>query len=312
MRWNLQEYRWRESSVKKRNSSCVHRKALILIAVKEVKDISTRIEYKTVHTEKFHDVICLVVLERVVLEANAFITSFPQLKLVPDEGEVCSPLGGKLFVGAFFDNAAVVENNDFVGIAHGGKAVGNDEDCAATVELFKLLHDGAFVVSIERVGGFVEEDIFRFFVYGAGYEQPLLLPLAKAHSFSPDVGLEAHRQALYVAKQAGAAGCLPHAVDVGVVGGRGDIVGNVVGENHSFLKHRPDLVAPKVGADVRKVSSANSDAPFRWGVEAEEQFHKRCFSAAACADNGRHAVLGDGEADVVEHIVPFGPAVAER
>lgn len=51
-------------------------------------------------------------------------------------------------------------------------------DRFSTIELMQMLHNFFFIISVERVGGFVKEQKLRILIYGACYQQPLLLPTA--------------------------------------------------------------------------------------------------------------------------------------
>ncbi len=72
-------------------------------------------------------------------------------------------------MAAGLGHAATVEHDDIVGVAHGGEAVRHYHHCAPAVESGEILHDGALVGGVERVGGFVEEDEVGVAVDGAGY-----------------------------------------------------------------------------------------------------------------------------------------------
>ena len=76
---------------------------------------------------------------------------------------------------ARLDNLAMVDDDNLVGIPDRTQAVGDDDDGLATVERVKVLHDGPLIVGIERVGGFVEEDVARILVHRTGDEDALTL-----------------------------------------------------------------------------------------------------------------------------------------
>ena len=61
-------------------------------------------------------------------------------------------------MGAFFEDVAFIENEDDVGLAYGGKAVGNDKGGAADHECFQRFLDQSFAFGIQRGGGFVQDE----------------------------------------------------------------------------------------------------------------------------------------------------------
>ena len=83
---------------------------------------------------------------------------------------------------ARLDDLAMVDDDNLVGIPDRAQAVGDDDNGLATVERVEILHDGPLVVGIERVGGFVEEDVVGILVHRTGDEDALPLPLAQPHA----------------------------------------------------------------------------------------------------------------------------------
>ena len=79
-------------------------------------------------------------------------------------------------VSACFHHLAVVEHHYLMRMAHGAEAMGYHHHRLAVIEAVEILHDGTFAVGIERIGGFVEENVLRIAIYGACYEYALLLP----------------------------------------------------------------------------------------------------------------------------------------
>ena len=85
-------------------------------------------------------------------------------------------------MGARLNYLAVIDDDNLVGIPDRTQAVGDDDDGLATVERVEILHDGPFVVGIERVGGLVEEDVIGTLVHRTGDEDALPLSLAQSHA----------------------------------------------------------------------------------------------------------------------------------
>ena len=84
-----------------------------------------------------------------------------------------------------FRNASFVHHDNLVGILHGAEAVRHHHYGASQIEVVQVLHDHALVFGIEGIGGFVQEDVLRILVDGAGYEDALFLSLAQPYPVRP-------------------------------------------------------------------------------------------------------------------------------
>src|SRR3954451_20402219 len=82
-------------------------------------------------------------------------TADPVLVLV--EAGVEAGQGEELFVAAGFGYVAVLEDDDLVGVADGGEAVGDDEGGAAFHEPVEGVEEEAFAFAVEGAGGFVQD-----------------------------------------------------------------------------------------------------------------------------------------------------------
>ena len=66
-------------------------------------------------------------------------------------------LRNQLFVGAALDNPAVIEHHDGVGVADGGKPVGDDKYLSALHEFIHAVLHQSFGAGIDGGGRFVED-----------------------------------------------------------------------------------------------------------------------------------------------------------
>ncbi len=71
-------------------------------------------------------------------------------------------LGDELIVAAAFDDATVVDDEDAVGVADGGKTMSDDEAGAALHQTFEGFVDEPLALGIEGGGGFIEEQDLRW------------------------------------------------------------------------------------------------------------------------------------------------------
>ena len=99
----------------------------------------------------------------------------------------------QFFVVAFFDDAAILENDDEIGIAHGAEAMGNDECGAAVHDGAEVLLDAALRFGVEGAGGFVEYEDRRIVVEGTGNGDALALTSRDRETGFPDLGFVAKR-----------------------------------------------------------------------------------------------------------------------
>lgn len=93
---------------------------------------------------------------------------------------VAAAVGHELVVGAGFDDAAVFDHGDEVGVADGAEAVGDDEAGAAGHETREAPLDEALGLGVEVAGGLVEDQDFRIGEDGAGDGEALLLAAREA------------------------------------------------------------------------------------------------------------------------------------
>ena len=85
----------------------------------------------------------------------------------------------QLRVRAAFDDPALVEHDDLVGIDDGREAVGDDDRRAAARDAVERLLDRRLGAAVERAGRFVEDQDRRVLEQGAGDRDALLLAARK-------------------------------------------------------------------------------------------------------------------------------------
>src|SRR3712207_1208427 len=89
-------------------------------------------------------------------------------ELEPCEPRIQAALAEQRLVGSLLDNPGLVHDEDPVGGAHGGEAVGDDEGGAAFHEPVEGALNLALALGIERRGRLVEEQNRRVLKDGAG------------------------------------------------------------------------------------------------------------------------------------------------
>lgn len=88
----------------------------------------------------------------------------------------------KRFVVACFNHLSFIQHYNLVGILYRTQSVSHDNYRFSFIELIKMFHDHALIVGVERVGGFVKEDIVGVLIHGSRYQDTLFLSLAQAYT----------------------------------------------------------------------------------------------------------------------------------
>jgi len=78
-------------------------------------------------------------------------------------------------VGADLDNAALMEDNDLIGLVDGRESVGDDDGGAAQHECVEAALDGFLCFAVEGTSGLIEDDHGRIFQEDAGDGEALSL-----------------------------------------------------------------------------------------------------------------------------------------
>lgn len=200
-------------------------------------------------------------------------------------------------MGSGFENTALVETEDLVGLGDGRETVSDDEGGAALCELLERGLDMLFGARVERGSGFVEENDFRVLEDGACNCDALFFTTREPESALADFSFicvgEAHD---FVVDAGGAAGIEDHFVG-GVRVGVFQIVHDRFVKEDSVLRDDANVLAERVDSDVTHVLAVDLDGALLDVVETEEEPEDGCLAAAALADKGGR---GAGLAEEVE------------
>ncbi len=167
--------------------------------------------------------------------------AFVDVDLVEPEVGVGGGVEEEVFVGAGFDDAAAFEDDDFVGFADGGEAVGDDEDGAVLHEVFEGGLDLALGDGVDGGGGFVEDDHGWVFEEDAGDGEALFFALGEADAFFADVGFEAVGEVLDEVEGGGAGEGGEELGFGGVVFGEAEVVFDGAFEEEGVLGDKADV-----------------------------------------------------------------------
>mmetsp|Transcript_11563 Transcript_11563/g.29319 ORF Transcript_11563/g.29319 Transcript_11563/m.29319 type:complete len:331 (-) Transcript_11563:430-1422(-) len=182
-----------------------------------------------------------------------------------DERRVVSVrFSDKLVVGALLEHAAAAEDNDLVGVAHGGQTVGDHEGGALLLEqqvIERLLHN-ALALVVQRRGGLVEDENGRVADDGAGNRHALLLAAGHGAATLAHEGFKALGQlGDEVVRVRGAGGRLDFlARGLGAVHGTvRDVLGDGGGEEDGLLADEANVVAEPGELQVAHVLAIHGD-----------------------------------------------------
>ena len=146
-------------------------------------------------------------------------------------------------MGAGLDDAAALHDDNAVGVADGGQAVGDDDHGAVAAQLDQGVLDGPLGLVVEGRGGLVEEQDGRVAQKGPGNGNALALATGELAAIGADPGGEAVGQLVDELHGVGGTG---GGDDVGrghIRPAIGDVGSDAVVEQHHLLPHPAQLLA---------------------------------------------------------------------
>lgn len=142
-----------------------------------------------------------------------------------------------------FDQSALLENADQVGVADGAQPVGGDENRSSPEQpVYPFLHR-ALRFGVESARRLVHEQHAWTSVHCPRDRQPLLLSGRQPQPRVADAGAVAERQPLDEVGGVGDRGGLSNPVEVRVRLAEGDVLGDGRVEQIRLLQHEPDAAA---------------------------------------------------------------------
>lgn len=205
-------------------------------------------------------------------------------------------------MGAGFGDFAVADDEDEVGIADSGEAVGDDEGGAAAHEGVEGVLDEAFAFGIEGAGGFVEDEDGGIAKDGAGDGDALTLATGEFDAAFTDDGFvavgEGGDEIMGIGLARGGFDLVLGGVPAGA--GVGDVFPDAAAEKDDILRdegHTGAKLPERIAAGRLAIDKDLTGVRIK---EAEEQVDDGGFTGAAGADEGdTQAGLG-GEGDIFE------------
>ncbi len=200
---------------------------------------------------------------------------------------------------AVFFELSVFEDEDAVGVADGGEAVGDDDGGAPDDDLFEGALDEGFGLVIDGGGGFVEDQDGRVFEDSSCYRNALTLSAAEFLSTFADDGVVALWQSHDEVVGFGDLGGFDDLLVGGVEGAVGDILTHGSVEEENVLADKADSFAQVFDLDVAQIIAVETDVSIRHVVEAQEQFDERGLASTRRADDADCVTGGDVESQII-------------
>lgn len=207
-------------------------------------------------------------------------------------------------MGALFHNGSGVEDEDFVGVADGTEAVGDDEAGAPGHEAVEGGLDVGLGAGIDVAGGFIQNHQAGVGHHHAGDGEQLALALAEVAAPFGEQGVVAVGQAQDEVVGVGALGGFDAVGFAGFEAGVAQVVQHRIGEQKGFLQHDADLLAQAVLLDIEQVVAVDEDGSSVDVVVAGEQVDDGAFSGSGGAAKADGLTRFGDEAVVFEHPLP--------
>lgn len=203
-------------------------------------------------------------------------------------------------MAAGFGQAALVEDQDAVGVADGGQAVGDDDGGAALHEFFDGGLDELFGFGVDAAGGLVEDEDARVVGDDAAEGQQLALAGGEVGAGFLELGFvglgELFDEWCCLHGFGGSADLV-----VGDVGAEADVLFDAAGEHEHVLLDRLNGAAQVLEGDAADVDSVDGDAAGLDVPHAGQEVGDGGFAGAGVADDG-HGFAGiDGEGEVLQN-----------
>lgn len=212
-------------------------------------------------------------------------------------------LSHEFVVGAAFDDLAVVEDHDDVGVLDGRESVGDDEDGASFHERIHAALDEGFGACIDGRGGFVEDHHWWIADGCAGDGEKLTLSLAESGAVAGEDGVVTLRQHTDEAVSVGELCCGDAFFIAGGWIAVADIFHDAAGEEVDILKNDAKGAAQIVLADFFDVDAIVEDGAVVDVVKPIDEVGDGGFSRSGRANEGNFLSRLGVEGDVVEDLL---------
>lgn len=189
-------------------------------------------------------------------------------KLLGVEGGVALTSGEKTVVRAALDDAATFQDEDTIGAANRGEAVGNDQNGAVFHDAIEGLLDESFGFGIEGGGGFIEDENTGIMKDGAGDRDALALTAGQINSAFTDPGFVTLGKLFDELMGVGDFGGSDDLIAIVAHLSKGDVLGDRTGEQDGVLGDDANLVTQAGEGEVAYITTIDRDFALLWIKEA--------------------------------------------
>src|SRR5579884_825820 len=220
----------------------------------------------------------------------------------------------QVLVRARVSDGAIFEDDNAIGAAHGGKAMGDHEHGPAGHQVLQRSLDERLGLAVEGGGGFVQYEDGRILQQGTRDRDALALAAGQPDAALANYGVVAFREFLDEVVSQGGLGRQHHGVLCYTRLSIRDVVADGVVEQHGFLGNDADLRTQGRKGDVANIFAVDQQAPGIHVEETRDQVHQSALSSAARANHREHLAGMHFEVDFAENIarLRIGRVVAER
>src|SRR6266567_2893435 len=197
----------------------------------------------------------------------------------------------QFLMGAAFNDAAAVEDQNQIGVLNGGKALRDDERRSPFAEAAHGLPDEPLGLRVHAGGCVVEDENARVHQEGAGDRQALALAAAQRNAAFANDGVVAVLQLGNELVGLGGAGAT-----LDFFAGRGgfavgDVFRHAGAEEEGFLENDADGPAELIELKLAGIDSIDQNPAAARIVKARDQVHERRLAGAGRTDD-RHDLAG--------------------
>ena len=213
-------------------------------------------------------------------------------------------------MGAHRMHPAVLQDDDLVGVHHGGDALGDDE----LGHIPQLCQSGADLPlsgGVHGAGGVVEDQDFRPLEQGTGDAQPLLLPAGDVHASLAQVGVQALWHPLQKFGGAGRPTGRPQLLVARVRFPPPQILPHGAGEENVLLEHDAHRVPQSPEIVLPHIPAAHPDRPLGGVVQPGNELHQGSLGRASTAQDAHRLPCRDMELHAGEGVLPGAAVVFE-
>ena len=203
-------------------------------------------------------------------------------------------------MGALLGDASFVEDDDLVGVAQSGDAVGDEEGGASLHDLSEVTENRLLSVGVDRRKGVVENEDRRLADERPGQGGALFLAAGEGDAALADEGVEAALELLDVLAQLGLLRGEGDLFRSGIFDAVGDVGADRIGEQEGVLRDVADIGAQFLERPFLRRNSIDAQLPRAGLDEARNQAGQRGLARTDAADDAQRSAGRDLQVDVAE------------